>query len=118
MSTPDHNGDPVNLDELKEIMDDDMELIRECFAEFIKDWPASYIEIKGAILEKNAAKLDESAHKLKGTLRYLAAEPAAEAAYSLELAGKENDMTDVENKLLTLKDMCQELVVYINNFNQ
>ncbi|MCP3874073.1 MAG: Hpt domain-containing protein [Desulfobacteraceae bacterium] len=118
MSIPDNSNDPVDIKELNEIMADDMELIQECFSEFIQDWPGAYVEIKSAILEKNAQKLNESAHKLKGTLKYLAAEPAANAAYSLEAAGKEKDMADIDNKLLNLKDKCQSLIDYINNFNQ
>ncbi|MCD4719230.1 MAG: Hpt domain-containing protein [Desulfobacula sp.] len=118
MSAPDNSDEPVNIEELKEIMDDDMELIHECFVDFIQDWPQRYAEIKGAILEKNGQKLDESAHKLKGTLRYLAADSAAEAAYALESAGKENDLEGTESKLLNLKNECQRLIDYINNFKQ
>ncbi|MBU1343232.1 MAG: Hpt domain-containing protein [Proteobacteria bacterium] len=118
MSASDNSNDAVNIKELKEIMDDDMELIQDCFADFIEEWPQQYVEIKGAVLEKNAPILDASAHKLKGTLRYLAAKDAADAAYALESAGKENNMADVEQKLSTLKDACQRVVDYINNFNQ
>lgn len=116
--SPPQNDDVVNLVELKEIMDDDMELIQDCFNDFIKEWPAQYVEIKGAVLDKNGQKLDESAHKLKGTLRYLAAEDAADAAYALETAGKDNDLTAVDEKLETLKSQCQRLVDYIRNFDQ
>lgn len=110
------NDRVVNLEELKEIMDDDMELIQECFADFIKDWPHLYVQIKGAVLEKDAQKLDAAAHKLKGTLRYLAAASAADAAYDVETAGKENNMAGVEDKLTTLKNECQKLVDYIKTF--
>ena len=30
---------PVNIDELNEIMDNDEELIRECFEDFLEDYP-------------------------------------------------------------------------------
>lgn len=116
MAPSGHHQEPVNIEELKEIMDDDMELIQECFSEFIKDWPLMYVQIKGAVLEKDAQTLNESAHKLKGTLRYLAADPAADAAYALESAGKENDMETLEDKLSDLKNECQKLVSYIKNF--
>ena len=115
---PPENNDVVNIDELNEIMDNDLELIQDCFNDFIAEWPALYVEIKGAILEKNASKLDESAHKLKGTLRYLASEAAADAAYALETAGKKNDLTGVDEKLATLKTQCQRLINYIHQFNQ
>ena len=116
MSRPENTTEVVNLDELKEIMDDDMELIQECFADFIQDWPELYVAIKKAVLEKNAAELDAHAHKLKGTLRYLAAEPAAQAAWILESAGKDNDMDNLDAKLADLKTKCMELVDYIKEF--
>ena len=118
MPTKDNSSEAVDIEELKEIMDDDMELIQECFTDFIQDWPNLYVQIKTAILEKNGQKLDDYAHKLKGTLRYLAAEPAAYAAYALESAGKENNMKNLEGKLEDLKNECQKLVDYINNFSQ
>ncbi|MCF6245982.1 MAG: Hpt domain-containing protein [Desulfobacula sp.] len=118
MSTPENDSEVVDLKELKEIMDDDLELIQDCFADFISEWPVQYVEIKGAVLEKNAQTLDESAHKLKGTLRYLAAESAADAAMVLEAAGKNNDLGGAEEKLDHLKNECQKLIEYIKNFNR
>ena len=110
------NDTVVNLEELKEIMDNDMELIQDCFADFLQDWPGVFAEINAAVLAKDAHKLDTSAHKLKGTLRYLAAAPAADAAYALESAGKNCDMEAVETKLSSLKNECQKLIDYIHNF--
>jgi two-component system sensor histidine kinase/response regulator len=115
--SPPETSDAVNLSELMEIMDNDMELIQDCFNEFTTDWPAQYVEIKQAVLEKNAGKIDASAHKLKGTLRYLAAQNAADAAFALESAGKDNDMDSIDQKLETLKTRCQQVVEYIRQFN-
>ncbi len=117
MSNPDDANLTVNIDELKEIMDNDMELIQECFTDFVQDWPELYVQIKGAILEKNGKTLEASSHKLKGTLRYLAAENAALAAYALETAGKDNDFNGVEAKLENLKAQCQDVIQYIQAFN-
>ncbi len=117
MSSPDDAHATVNLDELKEIMDNDMELIQECFTDFVQEWPELYVQIKGAIMEKNGKTLEESSHKLKGTLRYLAAENAAQAAYALESAGKDNDFNGVETKLENLKAQCQDVIQYIQTFS-
>ena len=83
-------SDPaIDIKELKEIMDDDMELIQDCFTDYIQDWPQIYEEIKKAALEKNSKTLNESAHKLKGELKYLAAPFATDAAHILnQPAGK------------------------------
>jgi len=109
-------NDIVNIKELKEIMDGDMELIRDCFTDFAQDFPGDFDDIKRAAMEKNGPKLNASAHKLKGTLRYLAAEKAADAAYSLELSGESNNMKGVDDKLETLNHECGKLLDFIHNF--
>jgi hypothetical protein len=45
--SPPETSDAVNLSELMEIMDNDMELIQDCFNEFTTDWPAQYVELCG-----------------------------------------------------------------------
>lgn len=110
------NTSIIDLDELKEIMDNDMELIKECFDEFRKEWSDSFGDVASAVKAKDASQLDEAAHKLKGTLRYLAAEQAQQAAYDLELAGKEKHFEGLEGKLAVLKKKGLEVINYINNF--
>ncbi len=110
--------DIINLDELKEIMDNDMELIQECFAEFRNEWPESFGNIAKAVDSKDAVMLDEAAHKLKGTLRYLAADMAQKAAYEIELAGKENKLDDLAVKLNHLEKKGLEVIDYINDFDK
>lgn len=118
MTAENSENNVVNIDELKEIMDGDMELIRDCFEDFVQDYPEAFDEIKNAVIEKDGSKLDSSAHKLKGTLRYLAAEPAAEAAYALESSGKSNDMNGIEEKLEKLNKECARLLDFIGSFKE
>jgi len=118
MTANNNSRDVINMDELKEIMDEDMELIHECFNEFVKDWPEIYVELKSSILKKDAVSINAVAHKLKGILKYLAAPKGADAANSLEAAGQEKNFQDIENKLETLKNECQKIIGYINEFNQ
>ncbi len=108
--------DIINLDELKEIMDNDLELIKECFDEFRNDWVEAFGNIEKAVEVKDASQLDEAAHKLKGTLRYLAAEKAQQAAFELEIAGKNNNLEDLDSKLALLEKNGLEVIEYINNF--
>ncbi len=109
-----HNA--VNLEELQEIMSDDMNLIHECFTDFLEDWPVLFFEVERAILEENAEDLDKSAHKLKGMLKYLAAQTASDAAYIIESAGKKNNITLASDNLSNLKNECQRVEEYIHNF--
>jgi len=50
MSESNDNSTAVDIKELKEIMDDDMELIEECFTDFVQDWPLLYVQIKTAVM--------------------------------------------------------------------
>ncbi len=106
----------VDMDELKEIMDNDMELIQDCFADFLSDWPGLLDEIKNALTQKDPEKMNVSAHKLKGTLKYLAAEPAAAAAEAIESAGKNQDLDNQDATLLNLENECGKVIDFIKNF--
>ncbi len=106
----------INLEEIKEIMDNDMELIQECFADFLIEYPDLIGDIKAAITNRVADDIDNAAHKLKGTLRYLAAEPAASAAQTIETAGCQHDLDNLDEKLSILEAECQKVIVFIDEF--
>ncbi len=116
MTTETPENAVINIEDLKDIMGGDMELIQDCFADFVHDFPGDFDDIKNAVIEKNGLKLNAAAHKLKGTLRYLAAEKAVNAAYVLELAGKSNHMEGIEDKLETLNRECRKLLAFISDF--
>jgi HPt (histidine-containing phosphotransfer) domain-containing protein len=106
----------IDISELKKIMDNDMELIQDCFSIFTDDFPELYENIKKAVYEQNAKNLDKFSHKLKGSLIYLGAHSASEAALILESAGRKNRLDNIDKKLETLKNECSKVAEYINNF--
>ena len=106
----------VDIEEIKEIMDNDMELIQECFEDFLSECPELLGEIQDAITQKDPEKINASAHKLKGTLKYLAAEPAANAAMVIESAGKNHDLDNLDELLLILEKECQRVMDFIKGF--
>ena len=99
----------INMKELLEIMDDDKELIKECFNEFINDASNMLERIKNAIESGDAAGLDSSAHKIKGSLRYLAAEKASGLAYGLETMGKNGNLDKAGETFQSLESECEKL---------
>lgn len=107
----------INIDELNEIMDNDTELIQECFAEFLIDYPNLIAEVKTAVENKDYETIDASAHKLKGTLRYLAAEDAAAAAQKVETAGRQQDPEAMDEAMASLEATCQEVILYIDELS-
>lgn len=106
----------INLEELKEIMDNDMEFIQECFADFLIEYPDLIGGIKTAISNRATDDIDNAGHKLKGTLRYLAAESAASAAQTIETAGRQHDLDNLDEKLSTLEAECQKVILFIDEF--
>ncbi len=106
----------ADIGAIKEIMDNDMELIQDCFEDFLSDCPELLGEIQDAITQKDLEKINESAHKLKGTLKYLAAEPAANAAMAIESAARDHDLDNLDDKRLILEKECQRVMDFIKHF--
>ena len=103
------NNNPINMGELFEIMDDDKELVKECFDEFIISAPGMLERVKNAIESGDSASLESSAHKIKGSLRYLAAEKASELASVLETMGKNGNIENADETFQNLEKECEKL---------
>lgn len=107
----------VNLNALKTIMDNDLELIQDCFSDFEKESPELLSQIRQAISIQEPKKVKNLAHKLKGMLIYLAAEPAANAALAIEQAGQNQNFQGIGQKFAALEGECKSLGEFINEFN-
>ena len=106
----------VDETELNEIMDNDIALIKECFNDFIIEYPQILSDIKKAIKSQDASRLGTSAHKLKGSLKYLAAKPAAEIASQLEYMGKKETLDKSQDIYINLETECQKLQVFMEAY--
>ena len=108
---------PVNIDELNEIMDNDVQLIQECFAEFLMSYSVLIADLNAAVTSLDFDEIDNIAHKFKGTLRYLAAKPAARAAQEIETAGQNQDAEHLDEKISALEAECKKLILYIDELS-
>lgn len=106
----------INMEELLEIMDDDKELIKECFNEFVGDASNMLDRIQSAIASGDSDSLDASAHKIKGSLRYLAAERASSLAFDLETMGKNGDLDNAAETFQHLKTECEKLKTFMAGY--
>ncbi len=104
---------PVNMDELKDIMDNDMELISDCFNDYLSDWPEIFSSIKAALAATDFETLNKSAHKLKGMLQYLCAGRAYQAAAAVESGAGNTRIDDLSGMVSTLEKECLAVVQYI-----
>ncbi|WP_022668028.1 Hpt domain-containing protein [Desulfospira joergensenii] len=103
------------MNELMGIMDNDTGLVRECFNDFLSEWPGMFREIKAAGRAGKAGHLNRAAHRLKGMLRYLTAEKAARAAKALESAPGEKALKGMDLKLSLLEKEGLDLARHIKN---
>ncbi|MBU1169022.1 MAG: Hpt domain-containing protein [Proteobacteria bacterium] len=111
-----HSNVPIDTKELLEIMDDDEDLLRECLDDFMQDYPDMLNKIKAAIDMGQCSDLEHAAHAFKGSLKYLAAREASEAANQLELMGKDNDLNNVQGVFLRLKEECLKIHTFIREY--
>src|ERR1700680_2673590 len=91
----------------------DKELLREIAVLFIEECPRAFAEIQEAIVCRDAAKLENAAHALKGSVANFGARDAVEAAFRLEQMGRAGKLSEsaealgaLEHALLTV---CTEL---------
>ncbi|MBF0121301.1 MAG: PAS domain S-box protein [Desulfobacterales bacterium] len=105
-STEAEQGEPIDIVEAIEIMDGNIELLKDCFNDFINNYPQLIENIKKAIDDKDSQALDKSAHRFKGTLKYLAAPKGSEFAYYLEMKGKENNFDNTNELYNSLYEEC------------
>jgi two-component system sensor histidine kinase/response regulator len=75
-------------------IDGDRDLLVEVTGMFRRDCPKILGDIRDAITRCDAPTLEREAHKLKGALGALSAQPAFEAAQNLEAIGKRGDLAE------------------------
>jgi HPt (histidine-containing phosphotransfer) domain-containing protein len=78
-------------------------LINEIAQLFISDLPTRMTEIKRAITDRDARRLQIAAHTLKGSVGNFNASQAFAAAQALESAGRDGDLSQVDESLNDLE---------------
>lgn len=92
----------LDKDEILRKFDGDEEFLTEIIEIFIDDNPKQLFEIKEAMDNRNSKGLEKSAHKLKGAIANFAEDAAFDAAFKLEIMGKENRFVGIEDTYDTL----------------
>jgi len=99
----------INRAELAERLDRDFSLFSELTDLFFDDSLSLLKKIEDSINKKDSDSLRKTAHTLKGAVANFSAPRAYEAAFTLETLGKENRMSEAEEKLLILKKEIENL---------
>jgi len=106
----------INVAEALETLDGDEELLKNCFDDFMDQLPAMLQDINEAIAAESASELNRTAHRFKGSLVYLAAEPAAKLANQLETMGEAGDMGRAKDTYLALAHECDNVKAFIAHY--
>ena len=103
-----------NLDEALENMGGDMDLLKEIIEIFFKDFPNQMEQIQEGILAGDSKAVEQAAHSLKGSVANFAAGRAREAAYRLEVLGREGNLGEAKEALADLEREIGELKAAMN----
>jgi len=104
------NGTTAVIDqqELMNRLDGDMELLEELLDIFREDYSAFCEQMEKAFQERNAEKVRQIAHTLKGAVGNFAASRAFQLAYELEVMGRENRLEEAVSHWKKLQNAIQE----------
>jgi CheY-like chemotaxis protein len=99
----------IDPDEIIQRFGEDLELLDEVAGLFIKIFPEQLVTLRDAIASGDAARLEKSAHALKGAISQFTSTGPFETARRLECMGREQRTDDAEGALAALTDQCQQL---------
>ncbi len=111
-------GDPGNTEDVSAAMDKkmllnafdgDWDFLKEVVEVFLSDCPRLIDDLRRAHKESDSDTLMRAAHSLKGMLKNLQAEPAAEVAFVLEKQGKADNFDGVSETIDDLAGQVAEV---------
>ena len=106
--------DPVNMKIVLEIFSNNQELLKRFFIDFMKNSKGILSDIQSAVEERDGDRIKLNAHKLKGSLRYLAAEKAIACASRLEAIAREGRLEEADDAFEGLTAAYQEVRHFIS----
>ena len=103
------SSDIINREELRERLDNDMELFIELVDIFVTDSSKLIKNIGDAIKKSDSDSIGKTAHTLKGAVSNFSAVKAYESALSLEKIGKNNEIDKAPDAFEILKTEVETL---------
>ena len=97
---------PFDLDSVLGRLGHDRELFADLARFFLEDGPSILQQIRDASEAKDAARLQQAAHLIKGMLANLGAEPARHAAEQLEREASEGKLSEATT---TLEELSRQI---------
>jgi len=93
----------LDMAEVLKRMDGDMDLLKSLAGLFLSEWPQRVAEIRQAIDQRDAPKLTQAAHTIRGSVGNFGARAAVEAAQRLEIDARDHDWVQAEEHWAALQ---------------
>ena len=92
-----------------EVVGGDREAFEEIAGLLVENLPDDMAQIREGVAKNDANAVEKAAHNLRGAVGYFGAKRVFEAAYQLELVGKEGRLPEADVKLSELNSAIKEL---------
>jgi CheY-like chemotaxis protein len=106
----------IDWDSAIAVVDGDRELLGEIVAAFLIEGPSLVEQIRHALADADTAELRRGAHTLKGALRTLGIESAAELASELEEIGRQGDLAPALALMARLESQLDQILSEAKSF--
>ena len=110
---PDLEG-VIDEAEMVDMIGDDPELKVELFRSYTEEAPGMMADIETALAADDGEALRQAAHKIKGTLIYIAAKRAADLALQMETLGREGDVAAAQPIFDEFREECARVDAYVD----
>ncbi len=87
----------------------DEELLQEVAVLFLEEYPTLMGEIRAALDANNPNQVERAAHSLKGSVSNFGSEAACQAALTLEMLGRANDLSSAEASYTNLVQVMESI---------
>jgi HPt (histidine-containing phosphotransfer) domain-containing protein len=93
----------VEKEALLKSVEGDTEFLNEVLGIFLADYPQMRMQIRDAVAARDAVKVKNTAHELKGSVSFFGVRDAVQAAQNLESIGKEENLQNVDEAFAELE---------------
>jgi CheY-like chemotaxis protein len=94
---------------LTRVVGGDADLLREVVTVFLDSYPGMLTELEQAVNRGDAPAVQRAAHALKGAAAHFNVEAATDAAWRLEVMGRDRDLEDVKKAFTVLAEALERL---------
>lgn len=108
----------IDKKSLMDMIDNNVDLLKELIRLYLDNLPKLMSQIKDGICKKDAVLIEHPAHALKGMSYNITAQRIANAALSLEKAGRSNELSKVEEMYAILEKEAEDLKKVLDELSQ